>query len=36
MLEVIQPALTVAVGAIIGTFCVSMFLPLIVLLRKLS
>jgi type II secretory pathway component PulF len=36
ILEFTQPALTVAVGTIIGTFCVSMFLPLIVLLRKLS
>jgi len=26
----------VFVGTIVGTFCVSMFLPLIVLLRKLS
>jgi type II secretory pathway component PulF len=35
-MEFVHPALTLAAGTIIGAFCVSMFLPLIVLLNKLS
>lgn len=34
--QLIDPALTVAAGAVIGLFCVSLFLPLIELLDKLS
>jgi type II secretory pathway component PulF len=36
LIEFVHPALMVVVGTIVGTFCVSMFLPLIELLRKLS
>jgi type II secretory pathway component PulF len=35
-MQFVDPSLTLAVGCVIGIFCVSMFLPLIELLQKLS
>ena len=36
MMEFVHPAVVVATGAVIGLFCVAIFLPLIELLNKLS
>ena len=36
MMEFVHPAMVVATGAVIGLFCVAIFLPLIELLNKLS
>ena len=36
VVEFIDPVLVLCMGAVVGTFCVSMFLPLVELLNKLS
>ncbi len=36
LMEFVHPALILAVGSIVGTFCVAMFLPLITLVQRLS
>ena len=36
ILEFIDPALVLGLGAVVGGFCISMFLPLLELLHKLS